>query len=123
MGTDDPGTAGLAEEKAKISQACLRSFCFCPAPFALRMHLCFGLFVLIRIYRGKLGALPHSWRGRLSENFDLSAWKNGGDFLGTKAAVYRKIRLVCGDDLRLGILFGQDNDRGIAGIHRRILEH
>jgi hypothetical protein len=28
MGTDDPGTAGLAEEKAKISQACLRSYCF-----------------------------------------------------------------------------------------------
>jgi hypothetical protein len=55
MGTDDPSTAGLAEEKAKISQACLRSFCFCPAPFALRMHLCFGLFVLIRIYMGEVG--------------------------------------------------------------------
>ena len=62
-------------------------------------------------------------RGRLSENFDLSAWENGGDFLETKAAVYRKIRLVYGDDLRLGILFGEDNDRCIAGIHHGILEH
>jgi hypothetical protein len=91
MGTDDPSTAGLAEEKAKISQACLQSFGFFSAPFAPRMHLCFGLFVLIRIYGRGVGAVPvpvpHSWRERLSENFDLSAWKNGGDFLGTKAAV------------------------------------
>ena len=34
-----------------------------------------------------------------------------------------KICTVCGDDLRLGILFGQDNERGIAGVHRGILEH
>ena len=50
-------------------------------------------------------------------------WENGRDFLGAEAAVYRKIRAVCGDDLRLGILFGQDNERGIAGVHRGILEH
>ena len=34
-----------------------------------------------------------------------------------------KICAVCGDDLRLGILFGQDNDRRVTGIHRGILEH
>jgi hypothetical protein len=28
MGIDDPSVPGLAEEKAKISQACLQSFCF-----------------------------------------------------------------------------------------------
>jgi hypothetical protein len=49
MGTDDPGTAGLAEEKVKISQACLQSFCFFPAPFALRMHLSIRLSVLISV--------------------------------------------------------------------------
>ena len=35
----------------------------------------------------------------------------------------QKIRTVYGDDLRLGILFGQDNERGIVGVHRGILEY
>jgi hypothetical protein len=52
MGTDDPRKLGLADKKAKIDQACLQSFCFCPAPFATRMHPCLRLSVLIRVIGG-----------------------------------------------------------------------
>ena len=54
--TDDPSSLGLSK---KNLTSLLAEFLFLPAPFAQRMHLCFGLFVLLRIYRKKLGAVPH----------------------------------------------------------------
>ena len=47
------------QRRNKNLTSLLAEFLFLPAPFAQRMHLCFGLFVLLRIYRKKLGAVPH----------------------------------------------------------------
>jgi hypothetical protein len=71
------------QRRSKNLTSLLAEFLFLPAPFAQQIRLCFGLFVLLRTYRRRLVA----WRGQLSENFALSVWENGGDFLGTKAAV------------------------------------
>ena len=45
MSTDIPGSWDW-QKKAKIDQACLQSFCCCPAPFALRMHPGFNDFAI-----------------------------------------------------------------------------
>jgi hypothetical protein len=54
-----------------------RVFVF-PAPFVLRMHLCFGLFVLNRIYRRKLGggaALVAGTTFREIRSMSLEKWQ------------------------------------------------